>query len=41
MPEVIGRLLPSLRVIATYSVGFEHIDLAAAKARGIRVANTP
>jgi lactate dehydrogenase-like 2-hydroxyacid dehydrogenase len=40
-PEVIGRLPPSLRVIATYSVGFEHIDLAAAKARGIRVANTP
>ena len=39
--EVIGRLPPSLRVIATYSVGFEHIDLAAAKARGIRVANTP
>ena len=39
--DVIGRLPPSLRVIATYSVGFEHIDLAAAKARGIRVANTP
>ena len=39
--EVIGGLPPSLRVIATYSVGFEHIDLAAAKARGFRVANTP
>ncbi len=39
--DVIGRLPPSLRVIATYSVGFDHIDLAAAKARGIRVANTP
>ena len=39
--DVIGRLPPSLRVITTYSVGFEHIDLAAAKARGIRVANTP
>ena len=39
--DVIGQLPPSLRVIATYSVGFEHIDLAAAKARGIRVANTP
>ncbi len=39
--DVIGRLPPSLRVIATYSVGFDHIDLAAAMARGIRVANTP
>ena len=39
--DVIGGLPPSLRVIATYSVGFEHIDLAAAKARGIRVTNTP
>jgi len=34
-------LPPSLRIIATYSVGFDHIDLAAAKARGIRVTNTP
>jgi lactate dehydrogenase-like 2-hydroxyacid dehydrogenase len=40
-PEVIARLPASVRIIATYSVGFEHIDLAAAKARGIRVANTP
>jgi lactate dehydrogenase-like 2-hydroxyacid dehydrogenase len=39
--EVIGRLPAALRVIATYSVGFDHIDLAAARARGIRVANTP
>lgn len=39
--DVIGRLPASLRVIATYSVGFDHIDLTAAKARGIRVANTP
>lgn len=39
--EVIAALPSSLKVIATYSVGFEHIDLAAAKARGIRVANTP
>ncbi len=39
--DVIGRLPASVRVIATYSVGFDHIDLAAAKARGIRVANTP
>ena len=39
--EAIGKLSSSLRIIATYSVGYEHIDLAAAKARGIRVSNTP
>jgi lactate dehydrogenase-like 2-hydroxyacid dehydrogenase len=40
-PEVIAKLPASVRIIATYSVGYDHIDLAAAKARGIRVANTP
>ena len=30
-----------LRVISTYSVGLDHIDLAAATARGIRVGYTP
>nr|WP_210336403.1 D-glycerate dehydrogenase [Rhodomicrobium vannielii] len=39
--DVIARLDPSVRVIATYSVGHEHIDLQAAKARGIRIAYTP
>jgi lactate dehydrogenase-like 2-hydroxyacid dehydrogenase len=39
--DVIARLDPSVKVIATYSVGHEHIDLQAAKARGIRVAYTP
>ena len=29
------------RLIANYGVGFEHIDLDAAKARGIAVTNTP
>jgi len=38
---VIGRLPDSVRVIATFSVGFEHIDLAAAAARHIVVTNTP
>jgi glyoxylate reductase len=28
-------------VIATFSVGFDHIDVAAASARGIAVCNTP
>src|SRR5262245_4752737 len=40
-PEVIAQLPASVRIIATYSVGYEHIDLQAAKARGIRVSNTP
>lgn len=32
---------PALKLIATRSTGFDHIDLAAAKARGITVANVP
>lgn len=38
---VIARLPGSVRAIATLSVGYEHIDLAAAAARGIQVTNTP
>ena len=38
---LIGQLPDSLRVIGTFSVGLEHIDLAAAQARGIAVCNTP
>ena len=30
-----------MRAIATFSAGHEHIDLAAASARGITVTNTP
>ena len=33
--------LPALRVVATCSVGYDHVDLEAAAARGIRVANVP
>jgi len=32
---------PSLRVIANYAVGYNNIDVEAAKARGIVVTNTP
>ncbi len=37
----IAALPGSVRVIGTFSVGFDHIDLAAAQARGIAVVNTP
>ncbi|MDE2513823.1 MAG: 2-hydroxyacid dehydrogenase [Alphaproteobacteria bacterium] len=33
--------LPRLEIVASMSIGLDHIDLAAAKARGIRVTNTP
>src|SRR5215472_4900458 len=39
--ELVARLPASIRIIATFSVGYEHIDLAACKARGIVVGNTP
>lgn len=39
--SVIDRLSDSVRAIATYSVGHEHIDLEAAAARNIIVTNTP
>lgn len=32
---------PSLRVVSTMSVGYDHIDVPAAHQRGIRVGNTP
>jgi lactate dehydrogenase-like 2-hydroxyacid dehydrogenase len=35
------KVSPSVRIIATYSVGFEHIDLEAAARRKIPVAFTP
>ena len=34
-------LLPSLRLIANFGVGYDRIDLAACTARGIAVTNTP
>ena len=39
--EVIARLPDSVRAIANFSVGVDHVDLEAAKARGIIVTNTP
>lgn len=39
--ETLAALPASIRAVATFSVGFEHIDLPAAKARGMIVTNTP
>ncbi len=39
--ETIAGLAPSVRMIATFSVGYEHVDVAAAAKRGIKVSNTP
>jgi hydroxypyruvate reductase len=33
--------LPRLEIIASMTIGLDHVDLEAAKARGIRVTNTP
>jgi len=35
------KVSPTVKIIATYSVGFEHIDLEAAARRNISVAYTP
>jgi lactate dehydrogenase-like 2-hydroxyacid dehydrogenase len=37
----INALPDSVKIITTFSVGFDHVDLQAAKARGIAVTNTP
>ncbi len=37
----IDRLAPRLKVISTFSVGYEHVDVGAARARGIPVGNAP
>ncbi len=39
--DVIDALPASIRMIATFSVGTDHIDIPAAKARKIAVSNTP
>ena len=39
--EAIARLPGSVRLLASYSVGVDHVDVAAAKARRIAVTNTP
>ncbi len=39
--DVIDRLPESVRILASYSVGYNHIDTDAARARGLIVTNTP
>ncbi len=39
--EVIAAAGPKLKLIANYGAGLDHIDVAAANARGITVTNTP
>ena len=34
-------LLPSLRIVANFGVGYDRIDVAALAARGVEVTNTP
>jgi lactate dehydrogenase-like 2-hydroxyacid dehydrogenase len=41
IPGPLIAALPKLEVIASMSVGTDHIDLAAARARGIAVTNAP
>jgi len=42
LDDALIRALPArVRIIATFSVGYEHIDVDAARARGITVTNTP
>ena len=39
--EAVLDLLPSLRLVANFGVGYDRIDVAACRARGIAVTNTP
>jgi D-3-phosphoglycerate dehydrogenase len=39
--EELFSMLPALRVVATPTVGFDHIDLDAAESRGIAVVSVP
>ena len=39
--DVVRRLPDEVKIIANFSVGYDHVDLEAARARGIVVTNTP
>lgn len=40
-PEFFQNLPQSVAAVGTYSAGLDHVDLAAARARGVAVLNTP
>ena len=39
--DVIDRMPDNIKCISTFSIGFDHIDIDACKARGIKVGNAP
>lgn len=39
--DVVQRLPDEVKIIANFSVGYDHVDLAAARSKGIVVTNTP
>jgi glyoxylate reductase len=39
--ELLEALTPPLRIVSTFAVGYENIDLETARRLGVRVANTP
>jgi lactate dehydrogenase-like 2-hydroxyacid dehydrogenase len=39
--NLIAQLPHTIKIVATFSVGFDHVDLEAAKDRGLVVTNTP
>jgi glyoxylate reductase len=40
-PKLMDAVGSSLRVVSTFGVGYDHIDIDAARVRGVRVTNTP
>jgi lactate dehydrogenase-like 2-hydroxyacid dehydrogenase len=39
--DVIMRMPASVKIVSTFSAGLDHIDLGAARERGLRIGNTP
>ena len=40
-PELMDAASPSLKVVSNFGVGYDNIDVEAARARGVRATNTP
>jgi lactate dehydrogenase-like 2-hydroxyacid dehydrogenase len=39
--DLVNRMPASVKIISTFSAGLDHIDLDAARERGLRIGNTP